>query len=195
MHALSCRPFLLILVGLISTGLSAPTPSDEPTTNLTVNANVPGSVLHQPLILPNLNITSVSQDEPHTYPVPDTPITLYFWLGFSLNATSMANTISSAYKYCDLMAEQGGGALPYDEDPFLEDLGYGAEITAVSARPDLRLTWEILKCAMQGLWNYLIIGSHFMEAEFEIKLPEVEDMIIGRGSIGPSSLSAAYSPI
>lgn len=98
----------------------------------------------------------------------------------------MANTIKSARKWCELEIESGGGPLPYNEEPFLEDLGYGAAIKVTSARPDHRLTWRILKEAMQGLWDYLILQGHPVEAEFDIT--HAVWNLVGRGTIGPASV-------
>ena len=94
----------------------------------------------------------------------------------------MHNTINSALAYCSQQLEQeGDGPLPRSEDPFHEDLGYGATINVVSARPDHRMTWGILKNAMDGLWNFLIVDGRHVECEFDI-CHSMWDLV-GRGTI------------
>ena len=55
--------------------------------------------------------------------------------------------------------------LPLSEDPFDDDLGYGAAIFIVSVKPRDRLTWGILKGIIQGLWNFLVVDGRYMVCE------------------------------
>ena len=55
--------------------------------------------------------------------------------------------------------------LPSTEDPFDDDLGYGAAIHVVSTNVRHRLTWGILNAVMQGLWDFLIEGRRFLVCE------------------------------
>ena len=64
--------------------------------------------------------------------------------------------------------------LPITEDPFNDDLGYGAAIHVVSTNVRNRLTWSILKDIMQGLWNFLVDANRYLVRELETRL---EDMI------------------
>ena len=94
----------------------------------------------------------------------------------------MKSTINSARTYCEQQLEQGGDRpLPRSEEPFYEDLGYGAAIDVVSSRPDYRLTWGILKDAMDGLWDFLVIEGRYVECEFDIYYGELD--LVGRGTV------------
>ena len=79
------------------------------------------------------------------------------------------------------MEQEGDGPLPRSEEPFHEDLGYGAVIEVVSSRPDHRLTWGILKDAMNGLWEFLVIDGRYVESEFDIYHGALD--LVGRGTI------------
>ncbi len=94
----------------------------------------------------------------------------------------MRSTVNSARTYCEQQLEhEGDGPLPISEDPFREDLGYGAAIEVVSSRPDHRLTWGILKDAMDGLWEFLVVQGRYVECEFEICYGNLD--LVGRGRI------------
>lgn len=175
-----------LLIFFTSTTLSAPAKLDSFVQNLTSDGDLLLPLQYPPGGLPNSNLTSLGKEPGDKYHVPFTQTTLFFYLGFPMNRTSMANTIKSARKWCELEIESGGGPLPYNEEPFLEDLGYGAAIKVTSARPDHRLTWRILKEAMQGLWDYLILQGHPVEAEFDIT--HAVWNLVGRGTIGPASV-------
>lgn len=55
--------------------------------------------------------------------------------------------------------------LPQSEDPFDDDLGYGAAVHVVSTRPRHRLTWRILRGIMQGLWDVLVEQGRYLVCE------------------------------
>lgn len=55
--------------------------------------------------------------------------------------------------------------LPLTEDPFVDDLGYGAAITVVSTKPHHPITWLVLKGVMQGLRGFLVEEGRFMVSE------------------------------
>ena len=93
----------------------------------------------------------------------------------------MMQTINAAKVFCQAQIDAGGSTLPRDEDPFKDDLGYGAAITVASVKPNSPLTWEILKNVMQGLWNYLIIDGRYVEAEFDVW--HGDQLRVGRGMI------------
>ena len=57
----------------------------------------------------------------------------------------------------------------------------GAAIDVVSARPDYRLTWVILRNAMEGLWEFLVVDGRYMECEFDIYHGALD--LVGRGTI------------
>lgn len=135
-----------------------------------------------PITLHPLNITYPLEEFGIKYHVPNTMTTLYFHLGFHCKAAGMRNTINSARTYCEQQLEQeGDGPLPRSEDPFREDLGYGAAIYVVSSQPDHRLTWGILKDAMNGLWGFLVLEGRYVESEFDICHGESD--LVGRGTI------------
>lgn len=52
--------------------------------------------------------------------------------------------------------------LPRTEDPFRDDLGYGAAIFIASVKVRDRITWGILKGITQGLWNFLVEEGRYM---------------------------------
>lgn len=58
--------------------------------------------------------------------------------------------------------------LPLTEDPFHDDLGYGAAIHVVSIKPRRRITWGILKGIVQGLWNFLVEEGRFVVRMHEV---------------------------
>ena len=94
----------------------------------------------------------------------------------------MLSTINSARNFCEQQLEHwGDGPLPRSEDPFHEDLGYGAAIDVVSSRPDYRLTWGILRDAMDGLWGFLVLEGRYVESEFDICYGGLD--LVGRGTI------------
>lgn len=135
-----------------------------------------------PLILYPLNITSLVEESGIKYHVPNTMTTLYFHLGFRCKDAGMRSTVNSARTYCEQQLQhEGDGPLPISEDPFREDLGYGAEIEVVSSRPDHRLTWGILKDAMDGLWEFLVVEGRYVECEFDICYGSLD--LVGRGRI------------
>lgn len=139
-----------------------------------------------PITILPLNITAPVEDTGIPYHVPQSLTTLYFYLDFPCKEAGLRSTILSARVYCEEQLEQGGdGPLPRKQDLFHEDLGYGAAINVVSARPDRRLTWGILKDAMEGLWEFLIVESRFVESEFDIVYGT--DGLVGRGTIRESS--------
>lgn len=97
-----------------------------------------------------------------------------------MNTTSLRVTIGFALEYCEMQVAAGStGPLPLDEDPFIENQGWGTAIQVVSARPDDRLTWEILDETMQSLWQFLIVEGHSSEVEFEI----FREKLVGRGMV------------
>lgn len=172
---------LLVLVQytLVPTVLSAPY---LPTSNLTSShLNILPHV-SSPITVQPLNITDLVEDSGIEYHVPNTITTLYFHLGFPCKEAGVHSTINSARIYCEQKLEQGGdGPLPKSEDPFHEDLGYGAAINVVPSRPDYRLTWGILKGAMDGLWEFLVIEGRYVESEFDICHGALG--LVGRGTI------------
>lgn len=138
---------------------------------------VPSFITHHPL-----NITHLVEDSGIEYHVPQTKTTLYFHLGFPCKDAGTRSTINSARTYCEQQLErEGDGPLPISEDPFHEDLGYGAVIDVVSSRPDHRLTWSILRDAMDGLWGFLVLEGRYVESEFDICYGELN--LVGRGTI------------
>lgn len=71
-------------------------------------------------------------------------------------------------RYCDLQLERTGNVpLPHTEDPFIDDLGYGAAIHVVSTNITHRLTWRILTWIMEGLWGFLVEGERNVVRELE----------------------------
>ena len=95
----------------------------------------------------------------------------------------MRDTIIGARDYCEQQLEkhEGDKPLPQSQDPFQEDLGYGAAIDIVSTRPDHPLTWSILKDVMDGLWDFLVMEGHFLESEFHIYHAALD--LVGSGTI------------
>lgn len=64
--------------------------------------------------------------------------------------------------YCDLQIEMSGdGPLPQTEQPFHDDLGYGASIYVVAVKPRRPITWVLLKGIIQGLWDVLVVGGRY----------------------------------
>ena len=55
----------------------------------------------------------------------------------------------------------GDVTLPQTEDPFDDNLGYGAAIYVVSTQPHHRITWAILTGIIEGLWNHLIEEDNY----------------------------------
>lgn len=75
-------------------------------------------------------------------------------------------------RYCHQQLERtGDGPLPHTEDPFNDDLGYGAAIHVVSTSLYHRLTWQILTWIMKGLWGFLIEGERNVVRELERHRP------------------------
>ena len=133
-------------------------------------------------ILRQISSPITREDSGIKYHVPDTLTTLYFYLGFPCKEAGMRSTINSARAYCEQHLEQGRDRpLPRSEDPFHEDLGYGAAIDIVSARPDHRLTWGMVKNAMDGLWEFLVVEGRYVESEFDICHGALD--LVGRGTI------------
>lgn len=155
---------------------------DEATRNLT-SSQLRILPLVSPPITPHPpNITYSAKDPGIRYHVPNTSTTLYFYLGFPCREDGIRSTVNSARSYCEQQIErEGDGPLPRTEDPFHEDLGYGAAIDVVSSRPDHRLTWGILKNAMDGLWGFLVEEGRYVESEFDICHGTLD--LVGRGTV------------
>ena len=65
--------------------------------------------------------------------VPNTMMTMYFHLGFKLDEHAVSKTVNAARDYVVQYIDHGAtGELPQRDDPFLEDLGYGAGIMIAS---------------------------------------------------------------
>ena len=60
--------------------------------------------------------------------------------------------------------------LPITEDPFNDDLGYGAAIHIVSTDVRYRLTWGILMGILQGLWDFLVVANRYLVSELQLML-------------------------
>ena len=94
----------------------------------------------------------------------------------------MIKTINAARDFCEQQLEEKGDCPLYpDWEPFKEDLDYGAAVTVFSSRPDRRLTWSIVKDAMEGLWTFLVIDGRFVESEFDIHHGPLG--LVGRGTV------------
>ena len=69
-------------------------------------------------------------------------------------------------RYCELQIQHSGDVpLPATEDPFDDDLGYGAAICVVSTNVRYRLTWGILMGVLQGLWDFLVDANRYLVSE------------------------------
>ena len=137
-----------------------------------------------------LNNTHSEQGSGIRYHVPHTQTTLYFHLGFPCEEEGIRGTLISARSYCEGELERAGDIpLPKYHDPFREDLGYGAAIDVFSARPDHRLTWGTMKDAMDGLWEFLIVGGRYQESEFQIYHGALD--LVGRGTITEAPLTGS----
>ena len=159
--------------------LSAPYLAAQNITSSQVNILRPSS---PPITFRPLNITYLVESPGIIYHVPGTLTTLNFHLGFPCNEAGLHNTINSAHDYCEQELEQGGDdPLPRRQDPFHEDLGYGAAIDVVSTAPDRCLTWGILRDAMDGLWEFLVVEGRYVESEFLICHGALG--LVGRGTI------------
>ena len=172
---------ILILApySLIRTALSAPhvtsrNVSSSPLDMVTLSTSS--------LVLHPLNSSHPLGDGGIEYHVPNSMTTLFFFLGFPCKNEGMIKTLIGARDYCEEhLKEKGDGPLfPYWE-PFKEDLGYGTAITVFSTRPDRRLTWSIVKDAMEGLWTFLVVDGRFVESEFDIHHEPLG--LVGRGSV------------
>ena len=114
-------------------------------------------------------MTYLMEESGIRYYVPNTITTLYFHLGFPCKDEGIRSTVNSACTHCDQqLGQEGDGPLPRSEDAFYEDLGCGAAINVVSSRPGHRLTSGILKDAMNGLWELLVVEGRYMESKFNI---------------------------
>ena len=186
---LSFPSFCLLALGLYSltqTVLSAPNWATGNITSSQVDMRRRASsliTLHPlNMTLHPLNITHSGQGSGIRYHVPNTQTTLCFHLGFPCEEEGIRSTLIGARFYCEGELERWGDTpLPRSHDPFREDLGYGAAIDVFSARPDHRLTWGTLKDAMDGLWEFLIVGGRYQESEFQI-FHGASDLV-GRGTI------------
>ena len=171
--------FVLVHYILVQTVLSAPYLAIRNFTNSHLNILPDGP---SAIRLHRLNITVLGYAPGISYHVPNTMTTLYFHLGFPCKDAGMRSTINSARTYCEQQLGRGGDRpLPRSEEPFHEDLGYGAAIDVVSSRPDHRLTWGILKDAMEGLWDFLVTQGRYVECDFDIYHGELD--LMGRGTI------------
>ena len=187
----SFRVVVLALYTLIQMILYAPCSAIPSPTN--IQLSTPRHVSPR-ITLQHFNTTYHMENSEIKYHVPDTQTTIYFDLGFSCEEEGMRKTIISARSYCEQHLEQkGDGPLPRSEDPFHEDLGYGAAITVVSVRLDHRLTWSILKETMDGLWDVLVTKSYYTESTIHIHHGTWG--LVGRGTIieVPETKSARQS--
>lgn len=175
-------PVYLLQYLLFRGCLSAPTSSYISTQNLTADERTLVPSLLSPNGLPPLNLTLSLQDGGIRYAVPNSQITMYFYLGFRIDELAMQHTIDAARNYCDLQIEMSGdGPLPQTEQPFHDDLGYGASIYVVAVKPRRPITWVLLKGIIQGLWDVLVVGGRYKEAEFHVFYANMGS--VGRGTI------------
>lgn len=171
---------ILAPYSLIQTVLSAPY-SASPNVSSSQLDMVPHS--SSSLVLHPLTSSHPSGDGGIRYHVPDSMTTLFFSLGFPCKRGGMTKTIIGARDFCEQqLEEEGDGPLPPDCEPFKENLGYGIEITVFSSRPDRRLTWRVVKDAMEGLWTFLVVDGRFVESEFDVHHGPLG--LVGRGTIG-----------
>lgn len=78
----------------------------------------------------------------------------------------MAEIGHGCNSYCEVQIQRSGdGPLPITEDPFDDDLGYGAAIHVVSTNVRFRLTWGILMGILQGLWDFLVDANRYLVSE------------------------------
>ena len=171
---------ILFFVNFVSSTTSTPTISRS--RYLSRNLTTAGNLLP---ISSNSSIFNITEpgDESVRYLVPGTHIVLYMDLGFPIDAPSLGRTLNDAQTYCEWQIDAGSkGILPRQEDPFLVDHGWGAAVSISSANPRRRLTWLLLMEILDGLWEYLIVGKHFMETEFEIGDDE-SGILIGSGAV------------
>ena len=164
---------------LIQTVLSAPHVTSRNVSSSPLDL-VPQS--SSSLVLHPLNSSHPFGERGIEYHVPDSMTTLFFSLGFPCKDEGMIKTIIGARDYCEQQLEEKGDCplFPY-WNPFKEDLGYGTAITVFSSRPDRRLTWSIVKDAMEGLWTFLVIDGRFVESEFDIHHEPLG--LVGRGTV------------
>ena len=179
----------LVHYSLTQTVLSAPYLATRNITSSQVDIFSRASSL---ITLHPLNITHL--EDGIRYHVPNTQTTLYFHLGFLCKEEGIRNTIISARIYCEEQLERKGDSpLPRSHDPFREDLGYGAAIDVFSVRPNHRLTWGILKDAMDGLWEFMVVDSRYQESEFHIYHGTLD--LVGRGRITDAPVTASESKV
>ena len=174
-------PFMLILTAVcfFPTAFPLPTALETQTSNLTTDGNLIPSI-GRPLLSQLWNTTHTTDGNVLRYVAPNALTTVIFRLGFPMNTTSLRITVGFALAYCEKEVAAGStGPLPLDEDPFIENQGWGTAIEVVSARPDDRLTWEILDETMQGLWQFLIVEGHSSEVEFKV----FRGKLVGRGTV------------
>ena len=84
-----------------------------------------------------------------------------------------------------VISTEGDADLPPNEDPFLVNEHYGASIVASSAQGH-KLTWELLKGAVVGLYNALYLKGIYKTANFEI-------WDSGLAMVGEGQLKMAYA--
>ena len=134
------------------------------------------------LALHPLNFSHPLGDGHISYHVPNSLTTLFFSLGFPGKDEGMIKTINGAREFCEQQLEEKGDCPLFpDWEPFKEDLGYGTAVTVFSSRPDRLLTWSIVKDAMEGLWEFLVIDGRFVESEFDIYHGRLG--LVGRGTV------------
>ena len=98
----------------------------------------------------------------------------------------MKNTILTTYGFIyHVISTEGDGDLPPNEDPFVMNEHYGASIVASSALGH-KLTWELLKGPVVGLYNALYLKGIYKTASFEI-------WDGGLGTVGEGRLRMAYA--
>ena len=59
------------------------------------------------------------------------------------------------------------------------------------------MTWDVLLDTLYGLWDFLIVDDHSMEANFEVtyvSTPFCREKLVGRGSVEIADVRSTPSP-
>ncbi|KAK3174082.1 hypothetical protein OEA41_001326 [Lepraria neglecta] len=172
--------FLLFLVLVHNIGIASATPASIVATS--TRTATPVLPLSPPQSSDDSNLQKAGLV---IYNVPGTSTKIRFTLGRPLDKTAMKKTILTTYDFIyHVISTEGDGDLPPDEDPFLMNEHYGASIVASSAQGH-KLTWELLKGAVVGLYNALYLKGIYKTASFEIWDGSL-------GIVGAGQLKMAY---
>lgn len=177
------RTFLFLLT---SNALAIPSLQDTQSTTLP-NPLLLNGDLNTSVTAELFHLSSLQVPDAINYRVPDTPITIRFFLSTTtIEAPDMARTLLQTQvmlrRYIRDHYKAAQDVLFPSDDPYISDLDLIGCFFAVACWPEdrpKRLTYGMVDNVLKGVWEFMYRGGRFVEANFE-----VSDEQLGRVGAG-----------